>query len=336
MALTDLRGWMPVDAVVVDGRPGLAWMDMSGVRLAEPFFQQTVDKLKAADPDRQELFTEFDTLVQLEKTFDSIAPSGFIFHSSRCGSTLLANACRAIDGAIVLSEPPAADKLIARFITDVDQNRTKETLYSIFLRAVISALGQKMTGAERHLFLKFTCCSVSQIERIRRIWPNVPWVFLYRDPVETIVSNMQNLPTWLQDDDHRVLASITGTSPDEVAGMTPEELCARSIGSFFATAYEAHRVANDRALLLNYNQLTLTEIANVLEFFGVKPAATEMETIARQTQKYSKAASGERAFVADAEAKQVAATDLVREMAAAWAAESYQLLEQNRQGNQSS
>jgi len=130
-----------------------------------------------------------------------------------------------------------------------------------------------------------------------------------------------------------VLASITGTSTSEVAEMTPEELCARSIGSFFATA---HRVANDRALLLNYAQLSLTEIANVLEFFGVKPAAAEMNNIARQTQKYSKAASGERAFVADTEAKQLAATDLVREMAERWAADSYQLLEQKRLGNQSS
>lgn len=333
MALTDLRGWMPVDAVVVNGRPGLTWMDMTGVRLAEPFFQQTIDRLKAADPNRQELFTEFDTLVQLEKSFDSVSPSGFIFHSSRCGSTLLANACRALDGAIVLSEPPAVDKLIARFITDAGEQRTKETLYSIFLRAAVSALGQKRFGDERHLFVKFACCSVSQIERIRRIWPNVPWVFLYRDPVETIVSNMQNLPAWLQDEDHRVLASITGAPPDEVAAMSSEELCARAIGSFFSTA---HRVANDRALLLNYSQLSLTEIANVLEFFGVKPAAAEMETIARQTQKYSKAASGERAFIADAEAKQLAATDLVREMADRWANSSYQLIEQNRQGNQSS
>lgn len=323
---------MPVDAVVENGRPGLAWMDMSGVNLAEPFFQQTVDNLKAKHPDRREVFTEFDTLIQLEKTFDSVSPSGFIFHSSRCGSTLLANACRAIDGAIVLSEPPAVDKLIVRFITDVDQT-VKETLYSIFLRAVVSALAQKRSDDERHLFVKFGCCSVSQIERIRRIWPNVPWVFLYRDPVETIVSNMRNLPAWLQDEDHRVLASIIGTSPDDVAAMTKEELCARSIGSFFATACGAHRVANDRALLLNYNQLNLTEIANVLEFFGVKPAATEMDNIARQIQKYSKAASGERAFVADAEAKQLAATDLVREMARRWANSSYQLLEQKRLGN---
>lgn len=332
----DLRGWMPIDAVVVNGRPGLAWIDMSGVSLAEPFFQQTVDKLKGENPDAHEVFTEFDTLIQLEKQFDSVSPSGFIFHSSRCGSTLLANACRAIDGAIVLSEPPAVDKLIARFITDLDEHGTKEALYSIFLRSVVSALAQKRRGDERHLFVKFACCSVSQIERIRRIWPNVPWVFLYRDPVETIVSNMQNLPTWLQDEDRRVLASITGTSPDDVANMTPEELSARSIGSFFATASGAHRVANDRALLLNYNQLNPGEIANVLEFFGVKPAATEMDDIARQTQKYSKAASDERAFIADAEAKQLVATDLVREMAARWANSSYQLLEQNRLGNQSS
>jgi hypothetical protein len=331
MALTDLRGWMPVDAVVVNGRPGLTWMDMTGVSLAEPFFQQTVDRVKSERPQRGETFTEFDTLVQLEKTFDSVSPSGFIFHSSRCGSTLLANACRALAGSIVLSEPPAVDKLIARFITDVDEQRTKEMLYSIFLRAVVAALGQRQSGNERHLFIKFACCSVSQIERIRRIWPNVPWVFLYRDPVETIVSNVQNPPAWLQDDDHRVLASITGTLPADVAAMTLEELCARSLGAFFSIA---HRVANDRALLLNYNQISLTEIANVLQFFGVKPAAAEMEIIAHKTQKYSKAASGERVFVADSETKQLAATDLVREMAQRWAVNSYQLLEQERLGNE--
>ena len=98
----------------------------------------------------------------------------------------------------------------------------------------------------------------------------------------------------------------------------------------------AHRVANDRALLLNYNQLTLAEISNVLRFFGIEPAAEEMETIARQSQMYSKAVFGERRFIADAGAKQSAATDRVREMAQRWAAEPYQLLEQKRVWNQQS
>jgi hypothetical protein len=327
MALADLQGWMPVDAVVVEGRPGLSWMNMTGVELAEPFFQQTVDRLRSEHPDRGETFTEFDTLVQLEKTFDSVAPTGFIFHSSRCGSTLLSNACRALTGAIVLSEPPAVDKLIARFITDTDEHGTKAMLYSIFLRAAINALAQRRTGQERYLFVKFACCSTLQIERIRRIWPNVPWVFLYRDPVETIVSNMRHRPSWLMDDDHRMLASIIDTTPEEVAQMSVEELCARSIASFFSTA---HRVANDRALLLNYNQLSTAEISNVLNFFGIEPAAADMKTIARQSQTYSKAASGARAFVADAASKQQLATGTIREAAERWANKPYQLLEQKR------
>lgn len=327
MVSNNFQGWLPVDAVVVEGQPGLLWMNMDGVDLAEPFFQQTVDRLRSEHFAGEERFTELDTLVQLEKTFDSVPPSGFIFHSSRCGSTLVANACRAIEGSIVLSEPPAVDKLVARFITDAD-DRTKEMLYSIFLRATVAALGQRRTGRERHLFIKFACCSVSQIERIRRIWPNVPWVFLYRNPIETIVSNMQNLPSWLQDEDHRVLASIVSASAAEVAAMTREELCARAIAAFYTTA---HRVANDRALLLNYDQLSP---ANVLEFFAVVPTAAEMEIIARQSQNYSKATpAAARTFVADTEAKHLLATDLIRELAATWANQPYQLLEQKRLRN---
>ncbi len=324
----NFHGWLPVDAVVVNERPGLLWMNMNGVELAEPFFQQTVERARFEHPAREERFTEFDTLIQLEKTFASVPPAGFVFHSSRCGSTLVANACRAIEGSVVLSEPPAVDKLVARFITDVAEQKTKELLYSIFLRATVAALGQRRTGREQHLFIKFACCSVSQIERIRRIWPDVPWVFLYRDPVETIVSNMQNLPAWLQDDDHRVLAAIVETSPAEVAAMTREELCARSIATFYTAA---HRVANDRTLLLNYKQLSPAEVSNVLKFFNLSPTAAEMETIARQAHVYSKATAA-RTFVADTEAKQQLATDLIREMAASWANKPYQLLEQKRLG----
>ena len=136
---------LPVDAVVVDGRPGLQWMDMSGVSLAEPFFQQTVERAKRQN--RRELFTEFDVLLQLEKQLDSVQPTGFIFHSSRCGSTLVANACRVINNSIVLSEANAIDKLIARFITDPGDVKT--SLYSVFLRGVVHALAQRRTRQRR-------------------------------------------------------------------------------------------------------------------------------------------------------------------------------------------
>jgi hypothetical protein len=317
---------MPVDAVVVDGRPGLLWMDLREVSFTEPFFQQTVDRVRADRPGSEERFTEFDALLRLEKSIESVAPAGFIFHSSRCGSTLLANACRTLDDAVVLSEANAIDKLVARFITDAN-DAVKESLYSVFLRAVVNILAQRRTGNERRLFIKFSCCSISQLERIKRIWPGVPWVFLYRDPVETIVSNMTTVPAWLIDEDHRILAHITGTSPAGVAQMSLEERCARSIGSFYNTAYT---LANNNSMLLNYNQLSVPALISILNFFKVEVSSKGLERIASGSRIYSKEASGTRAFSPDADTKQRVASDLVRKMAERWAMEPYHLLEGNR------
>jgi len=323
------KGWLPVDAVIVDGRPGLWWMEMPDVSLTEPFFQQTVARVKREN-NRRELFTEFEVLLQLEKVLDTIPPTGFIFHSSRCGSTLLANACKAIAGSIVLSEANAIDKLIARFFTDAT-DKVKESVYSVFLRGVVHALGQRRMGTEQHLFIKFACCSFAQIERIRRIWLNVPWVFLYRDPIETIVSNLTEVPPWLMDNDRRVLASITGVSPAEIEEMPLEELCARTIGSFYSVAHRLpNGLANSPGLLLNYNQLSVPVISRVLSFFKISPSAEEMETIARGSRLYSKEVSGTRSFVADADAKQKLTSDLVREVTETWASKPYRLLEQKR------
>jgi len=321
--ITDLKGWLPVDAVVVDGRPGLVWMEMSGVELTEPFFQQTVERARREN--RAERFTEFDVLLQLEKELDSVEPTGFIFHSSRCGSTLVANACRAVSGSIVLSEANAIDKLIARFITDAD-NPVKESLYSVFLRGVVRALAQRRTAGARHLFIKFACCSFAQLERIKRIWPNVPWLFLYRDPVETIVSNMKDVPPWLIDNDARVLSSIIG----EAGETSLEELCARTIGCLYSTAY---KLANGNSMLLNYKQLSVPVIARVLNFFNVSLSSEELETIARTSGVYSKEVSGTCAFVSDVHAKQKLASDTAREMSERWASEPYRLLEQKRNSN---
>lgn len=315
---------MPIDAVVVDGRPGLSWMDLGDVSFTEPFFQQTVDRVRAEK--RAERFTEFDSLLQFEKDLDSVEPDGFIFHSSRCGSTLLANVCRSLDGAIVLSEANAIDKLVARFITDA-VDPIKESLYSVFLRAVVKALAQRRTGNERRLFIKFSCCGTSQLQRIKRIWPRVPWVFLYRDPIETIVSNMTTVPAWLIDEDHRVLAHITGVSTEAIAEMSLEERCARSIGSFFSTA---HSLANADSMLLNYNQLSVPALLSILQFFKVDVSGAELEKITSGSRIYSKEISGTREFKPDSDTKQKFASSLVREMAERWAIEPYKLLERTR------
>src|SRR6266498_1119268 len=99
-----LRSFLPVDAIVKDGRPGIEWMDMSGVALSEPFFNQTVERVRSTRPEAKRLITDLNALIQLEKMSESVQPTGFVFHSSRCGSTLVANACRPLQGSLVISE----------------------------------------------------------------------------------------------------------------------------------------------------------------------------------------------------------------------------------------
>ena len=317
---------MPIATGVVAERPGLWWLDMHDARLSEPFFQQSVDRFRLEHPEREPTFTEFHLLPQLEKSFDSIKPAGFIFHSSRCGSTLLSNAGRAIAGSTVISEANAIDQLVARLITDSEPRDVKRAIYGALLKAVVSAFGQRMTGQEQHLIVKFSCCSTSQLERITRIWPDVPWIFVYRDPVETIVSNLKTMPGWLLDKDRRILSAVIGVEESAIGEMDPAELCARSIGSFYATAKQ---LANRDCMLLNYEQFSIETLLNVLEFFGIAPTAAEVDEIAVAAQFYSKDTTT-RIFENDGLRKRSQADDRVCEMAAKWSYPQYDELENMR------
>ena len=98
-----LKWWFPVDAVIDGGRPAVEWMDVRDAKFNEPFFHETIERVKANGA-AQSVVTDLDFLLQMEKICESVEPAGFIFHTSRCGSTLLANACRALRGSIVISE----------------------------------------------------------------------------------------------------------------------------------------------------------------------------------------------------------------------------------------
>ncbi len=323
-----LKSWLPVDATIRDERPMIEWMNMSGVVLSEPFFQQTVDRVRKT-VEAESLFTDLDVLIQLEKISDRLDPTGFIFHSSRCGSTLVANACKAIGDSIVIAESSAVDKLITRFFTDLDDAGTKELLYSVFLRGAIHALGQRRMKNERHYFVKFASTSTLQFARIRKIWPKVPAVFLYRDPIEVMVSNLKTIPEWMIIETNPATAAATvGVGESEVSQIGREEFCARALGRYYSAA-EAN--ADQQTWLVNYDELTPDLLLRIISFFGVIPSSQEAQTISQTARLYSKDAVGRTTFHGDREEKRTKASAQVREMADRWATPAYQRLESKRQ-----
>jgi hypothetical protein len=322
LEIEQLKSWIPVDAVVQNGQPGIEWMDMSGVVFAEPFFNQTVARVRNERKDCQSLITSFDELIRLEKVSDSLSPAGFIFHSSRCGSTLVANACRSLTGSLVISEAPVLDKLISRFFTDTDEVGTRELLYSAFLRGAVSALGQRRLGSERHYFIKFSSTSILQFPRIRRIWPRVPALFLYREPTAVIVSNLQNIPEWMTvGSNPATSAAVVGVREEDLGSLGHEEFCARALGRFYSAASSA---LDENTLLCNYQDLTAEKLVQLVEFFRVPISTQDAEAIRETAGFYSKDPS--RTFAGDTDLKRANASTVARQMAAEWAEEPYQRL----------
>jgi uncharacterized protein (DUF433 family) len=318
-----LLSWLPIDAVIHEGQPVIEWMDVGDAEFTEPFFNETIARLNA-DHSRPTLLAEFDSLLQLEKVADCLDPTGFIFHSSRCGSTLLANVCRALNGSLVIAEAPVVDKIASRFFTDAPPGSPKEMLYLLFLRGAIAALGQRRRGDEQRYFVKFACTTTLQLGLIRRIWPAVPFIFLYRDPVEVIVSNLKSIPEWMQPESNpNTAAAIVGVDVSDLDLLTPEEFCARALGRFFAAA-EANK--SPQTHLLNYSELTFERIIEALSYFDVVPTLAEVDAIRKASRLYSKDRKSSKSFVSDTLAKRASASSLVIEMANKWARPAYERL----------
>jgi hypothetical protein len=326
---SDLISWTPVDAVIQDGKPVIEWMDLKAIEFTEPFFHQTIERARAAGTTNR-LVTEFDVLLRAEKVFNSLEPSGIIFHSSRCGSTLVANACRAVRGSIVIAEAPVLDKIICRFFTDAN-SEAKTLLYKLFIKAAVAALGQRRSGNERRLFIKLGCTSTLQIAHLRSIWPKVPFVFLYRDPLEIVVSNVKTIPEWMCFDSNlETAAAIGGVETSALSNMTHEEFCARALGRYFE---EAARNREALTLFVNYANLNFEKLVSVLSFMNAEPSQEEIDVIRTISVLYSKDSTQSRSFEADADSKRALASNAAIEMVNRWARDSFEALERQTHWN---
>lgn len=315
----ELRSYFPVDAVIRDGKPQIEWLRMTDTAFSEPFFHQTVDRAREGNPS---IFSDLDVLLQLARPVPALSPSGFVFHTSRCGSTLVTNACRALDSARVIAEAPVIDKLISRLFTDAETGSTKEVVYLSLIRAATESFVRDLEEGSR-CFVKFACTSILQVKALRRVWPNVPFLILFRDPVEVTVSNVRNRPEWMNvDSNPAAAAAIIGVEVNQLSGMTDEEFCARALGRYYAAA---ESFAGDRhTILVNYADLSVETLIGILGCFGVVPSAHETTAIERSLLSHSKDPT--RSFRPDSAEKRAAASAEVIEAVRKWALPAFQSL----------
>ena len=312
-------GWLPIGTAWCDGRLLVEWSWFGGRRLSEPFFQGDVQRSLALPFNR--LFravTPIERLAEWLAQHPPLRPSGFIFHMSRCGSTLVSQMLAACADNVVISEAAPIDEVVRARQTRGDLAEDEQARW---LEGIVGALGQPRAG-ERRLFVKLDCWHTLALPLFRRAFPDLPWVFLYRDPVEVMVSQRQ-LPG---------MQMLPGAFAPELLGIAPtldrDDYCARVLARICEPIVAEH--ARGGGLLVNYRDLPQALWTAILPHFSVAASAEERASM-METAKYDAKMPGYE-FTPDAEARQRAAKPATRAAAAHWLADVYGRLETLRQG----
>lgn len=304
----------------------MTWTDLSGISFDEPFFHQTVKRAF----NRTTVTLPMGTPPPFYLT-EVIEPAAFIFHVSRCGSTLLCNILRALGNTHVVAEAQPFTALLAPVNTRHQPTQVAEQTQQrhALLRQVALALGQNPSSQKTPYFIKCTSYSAMRLDLIRAIWPTVPIVFLTRDPLEVIVSNMHRSPGWISAwRDPRQAASVFGWSED-IVSLSQEAFLARSFGSICQAAL-TH--LGKPSLVLDYHDLIYHDgWRKVLAFLGIDaPDDATQICLSSVLLTKSKSNHGNVLFSPDAQEKRNKASQLVQEAANRWAYPALHALMENQ------
>ena len=312
---SSLAGWVPVKASVVSNECVFDFVYFGELRLKEPFFESSV-QIAMRSPFNK-AFRQQRPALSLTSIEHSIKPTAFIFHASRCGSTLLSQMLSALPSHIVAAEPPPLDALLR----DVSQAlHLSEAERVQHVRALVAAMAQPTRG-ETAFVIKMDAWTIFELPLLLKAFPNTPWVFLYRDPVEIAVSQMRQRASYM-------IPGVIGHWPgtvdlQESMTMFAEELIARIIGNVMEQAVKMLQQCGGVAM--HYNQLPEVAWTTLAATFGVAPTPENIALMQHAAKWDAKTPYFE--FVADSQDKQTKATPLLRDYVAQWAGAHYAELE---------
>lgn len=182
-----IRSWIPVKIENSESRfPLCRWMNSEGVRFVHPFFDESITHFQANRPQLQFVprsYTEMSFLHHAAQGAEAVEPVAFIFHVSRCGSTLFTQMLNEDEENIVLSEVPLFDQILRM------KNQQPQELLDGYLLDAIRLVGRKRFGNEKRLIIKLDSWHLFFAERIRGLFPSVPFILLYRKPEPVLISH---------------------------------------------------------------------------------------------------------------------------------------------------
>jgi hypothetical protein len=239
----------------------------------EPFFDETLLKC-LSHPYNSNPFksvADVQLLHQWSHSIDYIKPTAFIFHVSRCGSTLLSQLLSLSAQNIVLSEVPFLDDILR--LPFKDRNISEAEANELF-KAALCFYGHRRLALEQHLFIKTDSWHILFYMRLRQMYPDKPFVLLYRRPDEVIRSHQQK----------RGIHTIPGILEAELFRFDPEEIKHLSLDVYLIKVLEKYYDAyieiiqrDSQCLIANYSEGILNILKRIEDRTEMQFSKSEWE-----------------------------------------------------------
>ncbi len=280
-----LANWLPIK--YDSHMQTISWSLLSDEPFKQPFFDDHISQIN-----RQQLLrsivrpkTSLQYLVKYQHVLQKSDPTGFIFHLSRCGSTLVSNAFTVLDECWVLSEANVLTNLL------LDQN-LDESKKKLALSAILAA--QIKHRQQQYLLVKFNAWDIYFYSLIRHCFTNVPTVFVIRSPEEILASHSK-LAGLHMVPNNKSIESLLDITPTEQLFDYQCNVLQRLMGKMLSIAQ------TEPVMIVDYQQLPEAIITDIASHFAIELSAKHQERIQQSNRYHSKIK--QQVFISDIEQK---------------------------------
>jgi hypothetical protein len=256
-------------------------------------------------------------------------PAGFVFHMSKCGSTLMSRILEQPKKQMIIKEATPLHENLWQYLTHDWHDPVAPTTNNLrLIRNLIQLLGRPRQPEQEAYYVRFRSWGIAFVEIIQQAFPATPSLFMYRDPVKVMASILNKPTTGLPRlNDSGAAAFITNRYREELTNMD----ALHYFTSFYKQYLHLSLSKMKNTHYLNYRQLNKQNINQILRTgYGYTATATDLRLMQAQFDTYSKDDSGTVQFISDSKEKQKLVTPQMRQAAEEHLMGLYQLLEENK------
>lgn len=294
-----MRNWIPAELINGKNEWQCRWLYAGDLPFTDPFFDETLLKCRRLpiNAGRYRPVGSIPSLIEWAAALPALAPSAFIFHISRCGSTLASQLLGLDPAHIVLAEVPFIDALLRLpykagntgpgSIQADNPEAPRPVLPDIegAVKAALRFYGQQRTGREHRLFVKADSWHIFFYRQLRLWYPGIPFILLYRSPDEVLYSHRRK----------RGMHAVPGLIEPAILGIDEPLSNAGDLDGHMAKVLERYlgqflEIArtDGHAHLMNYSEGIPSIVEKIAFLTNITLSAEARDRMAHRSQYHAK------------------------------------------------